>query len=164
MDRTRHIARQVFYTGKTDLIPDEEEELELKHKYNLEVPRSDFKFNDEVDEYLDEYEEDGEYLSDSGGKEASKKLQEALFPPYARAAVGRIIDELEDDYNLDINNLDPKKYRRLDQNLETIKKAAYRKIMFSQIPDPTKQRLARNIEKSNSVAKLFITLLLYTSR
>jgi|GEM_PF-4050203 len=159
MNKTKQMARELFYTGKTTMTPTEDEEIELQQKYGRSSRRT---FNDEIDDIMKYAEEDSSYLSSDGDtlEDQAKELQIEV-QKYAKNLVANIFDKLEDDYNLDINNLDPHKYRRLNERFEVIKKSVWRQIMLSKLDDRIKQFLARNIEKTEDISQLLIELLFY---
>jgi hypothetical protein len=153
MSNTRKIAQKIFYTGECDILPTEEEEHELSTKYGMKFPYQN-KFNKLVSDFTEEQEE----------KPAKAGLFDNPFPPVTRAALSKIVDELDDDYNLGVDNIDPKKYKRLESRLDDVKKNAWRKIMLSKIPDITKRELAKGIERAKSIRSLFAYLLLKVSK
>lgn len=150
MSNTRKMARKLFYTDECDFIPSEEEERELNTKYGMQYPYKN-KFNSLVDTYTSEEQEE---KPEQGISEPNN------FKPYTRITIGEIVDSIEDDYNLDVNNLDPKKYKRLESRFEEIKKQVWRKIMLSRLPEPVKRELGRIVEKSESFRRMYAALLM----
>jgi hypothetical protein len=138
--RTKQIARDLFYTGKTDITPTEDEELQLKQKYGLEVPYKS-TFQHEVDGILAPSEDAEEGFTSTLSKVTSRYL-------------GNLYDEIEDDYNLDITNRDVEKYNKLENNFEAIKKAIYRKVMLSKLPETEKNMVSKRIESSKDINQL----------
>lgn len=155
MNKTRHAARELFYTDTCSRPLDEEEEHEIRTKYNLTPPPKKY-FDVQVDDILDRIgdEEDGEYID-------SQKPKGTPLHPIARTMAAAIVDEIEDDYNLDINNLDPKKYARLNdpEKFEKVKAAALRKISLSRMPEGMKKHLYNNVDRTTSARQLITTLL-----
>jgi len=155
MNNTRKIARQLFYTDKCDILPTEEEERELNIRYGMKYPYKN-KFNSLVDEYTSEEQEE---LSSS----TTKIFTASPFTPYSRLFLSEIVDEIDDEYNLDVDNLDANKYERLEVRFEEIKKQIWRKIMLSKLPDPVKTQIGRGIDKSKNFLEMYSFLLLKVS-
>lgn len=151
MSNTRHIARKLFYTDECDYLPSEEEERELNTKYGIKFPYKN-KFDSLVDEYTTEEQEELPNTSSTG------------FTPFSRMIISKIVDEIEDDYNLDVNNLDPKKYKRLEARFEEIQKQVWRKIMFSGLPDQIKKDVARLVERAETFQQMYAALLMKVSK
>lgn len=164
MNNTRTIARKLFYTGECDMLPSEEEERELRTKYGMTFPYKN-RFNQMVDDFTEEQEEPipGD-LSPDVDEEPVEKIFQNPFPPHARMFVAKLVDELDDDLNLDVNNVDPKKYKRIESRFPEIKKTIWRKIMLSRLSDPVKQDLARGVERSQSFRRMLAYLLLKTRK
>lgn len=154
MSNTRKIARKLFYTDDCDYIPSEEEERELNTRYGMEYPYKN-KFNSMVDEYTSEEQEE---------KPTTSSPSDNPFKPYTRITLSEIIDQIEDDYNLDVNNRDPKKYKRLEDRFEDIKKQVWRKIMLSKLPDVIKQELGRLVDRAESFRRMYSALLMKVSK
>lgn len=151
MNNTKYIARSLFYTGDCDYTPSEEEERELNVKYGMSFPYKN-KFNKLADKYTKEQEEQEE-----------ANTQNDLIP-HTRLAIADLIDEIEDEYNLDVNNLDPKKYKRLENRFEDVQKHIWKKIMMSNLPDVIRKNLAKHVERSKSVFEILMFLLFKTSK
>lgn len=145
-NNTKRIARQIFFTGRTDIEPTEDEEYDLKTRYGLDLPKPG-KFNDEVEEVVSYYEDEevGPTLDDK-------------FPPHTKHVLARIADEIEDEFRLDLDNDDPKKYIRLNNKLEAFKKFVWRRIMLSKLPDFVKEDLDRIIDRAETAEAILMTL------
>lgn len=146
-DNTKRIARQLFYTGNTDIEPTEEEEYKLNTKYGITIPKKD-RFKKEVAKVM-KYNED---------EEGGSAIPEDRLPPTVKSAISRIYDELEDEFNLDIDNKDPKKYQRLQQRFDVFKKAAWRKVMFLEIPEIYKRDLSKRIDSATTPEEILLLL------
>jgi len=141
--RTKQIARDIFYTGNTRIVPTEDETLLLKQKYGLTVPNSN-NFQKQVNSFLNPAD-DAEDAEEHIGSMLSK---------ITRGFLSRLYDEIEDDYNLDLPNRDPKKYEKLEDNFTQIQKAIWRKVSLSKLPEPEKNSVAKRILKATTVSAL----------
>jgi len=147
MNNARRIARELYYTGTTTSNPSREEAEEIKDKYNLDVPYQN-EFNSEVDSVLHGEEDEQDALPDH-------------MIPHSRKFIASIYNDIEDEYNLDINNTDPRKIKRLDSRFERIQRNVWRKIMLSRIDEKLKRQVGAAIERKESMAELLMYLAMF---
>lgn len=134
----KRLARQLYYKGKTNRVPSEEEEQELISRYNIPYKHAP-AFDDAVNT-------------------AIKPVEHEQEPAYDRHALADVLDDFEDRFKVDLDNINPRMYIDLEKKETLVKDYLVAKINASEMSKIYKGTLANDIKDSESVNMMLATL------
>lgn len=138
MNTAKRLARQIYCTGKTNRVPSEEEEHEIQTKYKLGYAHSP-SFDNEVKSII---------RPDKG----------TAKPSHDRHILADIVDEFEDRFKIDFDNVSTRKYLELDKKIKLVKDYFIAKIRVSELSTWYKQSLVKDIEECETAQCLLVLL------
>lgn len=133
----KRLARQIYFTGKTTRVPTEEEETELRDKYNLNYKHQP-AFNSAVQSIV--------------------KPAKTPEPAHDRHVLADIVDDFEARFKVDLDNVSTRKYIVLEDKIKLVKDYFQAKIRASDMSDWYKQSLARDIDGCETANALLVLL------